>query len=371
MVIKLQTLRRAIPSNFRDSAQITAMTSPQVSMPETAGRTSYGFGVLTAPGISLAPQGQVNYYALTMIAHDGALAGYSANPSCLPQVDFCFVTLASADNAFFNQSLVTAIQTLVTLPAPTTPPDVAPRLDRLDAYVGSYVDPFALGTVQITRTGDSLSAFVPTLDPVNPIPLTATSTDNFVDLPDAVRPPSLAAAVAAFTATAGPYCDAEEAARARWAGTEDTPGTTAAPTVSSGTHDADGTTAARAAGTTAAPTVSSGTHGTPGTAAARRTARTAAALTISSGPHGAPRGAAGTAAARTAAAGGSARTRRDCAEDPRGTVGHDQKGPNGAQPHDQETLAGTSTGIHDRVLPPKSLHLISGEQRRPSKLDMT
>ena len=115
-----------------------------------------------------------------MIAHDGALAGYSANLSCLPQVDFCFVTLASADNAFFNQSLVTAIQTLVDLPAPTTPPDVGPRLDRLDAYVGTYVDPFALGTVQITRTGDSLSAFVPTLDPVNPIPLTATSTDNFV-----------------------------------------------------------------------------------------------------------------------------------------------------------------------------------------------
>ena len=72
-----------------------------------------------------------------------------------------------------------------------------------------------------------------------------------------MRPPSLAADVAAFTATAGPYYDAEEAARARWAGTEDTAGTTAAPTVSSGTHDADGTTATRAAGTTAAPTVSS------------------------------------------------------------------------------------------------------------------
>jgi len=158
----------------------TAMTSPQVPMPETGGLSSYGFGVVTSPGIALAsPQGQVSYYALTMIGHDGALPGYSANMSCLPQVDFCFITLASGDNAFFIQSLVTAIETLVDLPTPSTPPDVGPRLDRLDAYVGTYDDPFALGMAQITRTGDSLSAFVPSLDPVNPIPLTATTVDNF------------------------------------------------------------------------------------------------------------------------------------------------------------------------------------------------
>ena len=157
-----------------------AMTSPQVSMPQTAGRTSYGFGVVTAPGISLAsPLGQVGYYALKIVAHDGALPGYSANLSCLPEVDFCFITLASRDNALFVRSLVTAIQTLVQLPPPSAGPDVAPRLDRFDAYAGTYVDPFALGTVQITRTGNTLSAFVPTLDPVDPIPLTATVTDNF------------------------------------------------------------------------------------------------------------------------------------------------------------------------------------------------
>ena len=116
---------------------------------------------------------------MTTITHDGALAGYSANLSCLPQVDFCFVTLASGDNAFFYQSLVTAIQTLVELPAPSTPPNLAPRPDRFDAYVGTYLDPFALGTIQISRAGNGLSAFVPTLDPVNPIPLTPTVVDNF------------------------------------------------------------------------------------------------------------------------------------------------------------------------------------------------
>jgi CubicO group peptidase (beta-lactamase class C family) len=158
----------------------TAMTSPQVPMPETGGRGSYGFGVLNSPGISLATaQGRPQYYALTAIGHDGALAGYSANLSCLPQADFCFVTLASGDDAFFINSLVTAIETLVDLPAPSTPPDLSPRLDRLDDYAGTYVDPFVLGTIQITRAGNGLSAFVPTLDPVNPIPLTPTAVDNF------------------------------------------------------------------------------------------------------------------------------------------------------------------------------------------------
>ena len=156
------------------------MTSPRFSMPETGGLTSYGDGVVTSPGIRLASsQTQVDYYALTMIGHDGALSGYSANISCLPQPDFCFITLASGDGAFFITSLVTAIRTLVDLPAPSTAPDLAPRLDRLDAYAGTYVDPFALGTIQITRTGDSLSAFVPTLDPANPIPLMPTVVDNF------------------------------------------------------------------------------------------------------------------------------------------------------------------------------------------------
>jgi CubicO group peptidase (beta-lactamase class C family) len=157
-----------------------AMTSPQVPMRETGGLTSYGYGVASSPGIRIASsQTQVDYYMLTMIFHDGALPGYSANMSCLPEPDFCFITLASGDGAFFTTSLVTAIQTLVDLPAPSTAPDLAPRLDRLDAYAGSYVDPFVLGTIQITRMGDSLSAFVPTLDPTNPIPLTPTLVDNF------------------------------------------------------------------------------------------------------------------------------------------------------------------------------------------------
>lgn len=159
-----------------------AMTSAQVPMPESGGQTSYGFGVEVAPGILLAPPGRpVSYYKLKFLTHDGALAGYSANLSCLPEQDFCFVTLANGDDADFIGSLVTAISTLVDLPAPSPPPDLSPRPDRFPAYAGTYDDPFALGEVDVTARADGLSALVPSLDPTHPFELMPTAVDNFVD----------------------------------------------------------------------------------------------------------------------------------------------------------------------------------------------
>ena len=158
-----------------------AMTSAQVAMPESGGLSWYGFGVVVTPGFGLAPPGKTaGYYPLQLLTHDGALAGYSANLSCLPERDFCFISLASGDNAFFNASLVTAIATLVDLPAPVSPPDVAPRPERFPAYAGTYVDPFVLGEVDIANGPTGLSAHIPVVDPTGSFPLTPTLVDNFV-----------------------------------------------------------------------------------------------------------------------------------------------------------------------------------------------
>ena len=158
-----------------------AMTSAEVAMPESGGLTSYGFGVVVAPGFSLAPPGKpAGYYPLRLLTHDGALAGYSANLSCLPERDFCFISLASGDNAFFNASLVTAIATLVDLPAPVSPPDVAPRPERFPAYAGTYVDPFVLGEIDIANGPTGLTAQIPVIDPTGTFALTPTRVDNFV-----------------------------------------------------------------------------------------------------------------------------------------------------------------------------------------------
>lgn len=159
----------------------SAMTSAAVPVPESGGRSWYGFGIGVAPGIALAAPGKaVGYYPLTLLNHDGALAGYSANLSCLPARDFCFISLASGDNAFFNASLVTAIATLVDLPAPVQPPDLGPRPERFAAYAGTYVDPFVLGEIDIDDGPTGLSARVPVIDPTASFPLTPTAADNFV-----------------------------------------------------------------------------------------------------------------------------------------------------------------------------------------------
>jgi len=158
-----------------------SMTSAQVPMPESGGSSSYGFGVVVTPGFGLAQPGEVaGYYPLQLLTHDGALAGYSANMSCIPERDFCFISLASGDNAFFNASLVTAIATLVALPAPVSPPDLAPRPERFPAYAGTYVDPFVLGEIDIANGPTGLSAHIPVVDPTGSFPLMPTLVDNFV-----------------------------------------------------------------------------------------------------------------------------------------------------------------------------------------------
>jgi CubicO group peptidase (beta-lactamase class C family) len=160
----------------------TAMTSPQVPMAETGGLSSYGFGIVVAAGIRLpAAAGQPSaYYPLKILTHDGGIPGYSANLACLPERDFCFISLASSDGALFINSLLTAITTLVDLPAPVAPPDVNPRPERFPAYAGTYLDPFVLGEVDITNGPAGLSARVPAIDPTESFALTPTLVDNFV-----------------------------------------------------------------------------------------------------------------------------------------------------------------------------------------------
>ena len=158
-----------------------ALTSAQVPMPESGGASSYGFGVAVEPGFALAaPSKPLAYYPLRVLFHDGALTGYSANLACLPERDFCFISLANGDGAFFNNSLITAIATLVDLPAPVAAPDFSPRPERFAAYAGTYVDPFALGEVDVTAGVAGLSARAAAIDPTQSFPLTPTRVDNFV-----------------------------------------------------------------------------------------------------------------------------------------------------------------------------------------------
>src|SRR5207342_30292 len=87
---------------------------------------------------------------------------------------------ASGDDAFFVNSLATAIATLVDLPAPVTPPDLDPKPDRFPAYAGTYLDQFGLGEIDVTNGPGGLTALVPSIDPTTPFTLTPTLVDSFV-----------------------------------------------------------------------------------------------------------------------------------------------------------------------------------------------
>ncbi len=150
----------------RAAAELAQRSDDELMTLAAAGLVEAFSELVVAPGILLAPpEMPVSYYRLKFLAHDGAPAGYSANLSCLPEESFCFVTLANGDGADFIGSLVTAISTLVDLPAPSAPPDLSPRPDRFPAHAGTYDDPFALGEVDVTARADGPSVLVPTLDP--------------------------------------------------------------------------------------------------------------------------------------------------------------------------------------------------------------
>ena len=129
----------------------TAMTSPQVAMPETAGRAAYGFGVVDRARHLFWPRPGPG--ALLRIEdgcarrRPGRLLGEPVVPA---RGRLLLRHARQRRQRALHRSLVTAIETLVTFPRLHAAPDVAPRLDRFDAYAGTYVDPFALGTVQIT-----------------------------------------------------------------------------------------------------------------------------------------------------------------------------------------------------------------------------
>jgi hypothetical protein len=64
----------------------------------------------------------------------------------------------------FTESVVTAIESLVELPAPAEGPVPPFDADALDSLVGSYFDDFNAGELVISREGDALRLDAPLLD---------------------------------------------------------------------------------------------------------------------------------------------------------------------------------------------------------------
>ncbi len=158
----------------------SAMLTSQVSTHLAGDVIGYGFGMMVGQGFFLGPP--ETFYRAKMLSHGGAISGFTASIACVPDLDFCFITLANGDAGAFQRSLVTALSTLAHLPPPSAAPDIAPNSARYSAYAGDYADAHVVGAVHVSAAGGKLSISVPTLDQAGTVyahELTPTTLDNF------------------------------------------------------------------------------------------------------------------------------------------------------------------------------------------------
>jgi CubicO group peptidase (beta-lactamase class C family) len=154
------------------------MMQPQVDTKEFLDRMGYGYGLLIQQGIFLP-----SFHDIKIVTHGGAIPGFAADLYYVPACDLGLITLANTDGAYFINSLVTTLKTLCTLPAPSTAPDLKVDPASFGAFLGTYEDPYNVGTIHVTLDGNQLKVEMPLLDslkiPYDPV-LAPSLPDNFV-----------------------------------------------------------------------------------------------------------------------------------------------------------------------------------------------
>jgi CubicO group peptidase (beta-lactamase class C family) len=168
-----------------------AMTSPQAPTKEIGDVESYGFGLFVQDGVIASNASGAEFWPVKFLQHGGDVAGFSSTLICAPVQDVCFIALANANGAHFLQSAFSTLPALVTLPAPTAPPDLMPKTDRYPAYAGTYND-LTVGTFTVVANADKLTIRIPALDASSTpysTQLVPRSIDTFVNpLPGAPYP---------------------------------------------------------------------------------------------------------------------------------------------------------------------------------------
>lgn len=141
------------------------MQSPVVDTQLLSDLVGYGYGLFSNKGVFLGSKEE--YYSMKFIQHGGDIPGFAADVTLVPSLRFGFVAMANADGAHFVKSLVTAIKTLNTLPAPSTPPDLVSDPSTYDAFAGGYDDMNNVGPISVGKVGDELHISMPLVDQAN------------------------------------------------------------------------------------------------------------------------------------------------------------------------------------------------------------
>jgi len=121
----------------------------------------YGFGVFVDRGVMDEAGG---YYVTPVYEHGGNTLSFTSILYALPEHDVAISILSSAYATGFYDTLEAALQAAADLGEPGEAPEYTIDTDRFDDHVGSYLDPYNVGEILITRDGDTLLVEMPVLD---------------------------------------------------------------------------------------------------------------------------------------------------------------------------------------------------------------
>lgn len=131
-----------------------------VEMYPTPGHVQYGYGLMFYEGLSLLS----GYYETPVICHGGNTLSMTSTFCMLPEFDFAISILSNGYGDDFSYTLSVAIESLLALPAPSTPLDYTYPAMNLDDYVGEYLDANGMGRISITSDGADLHIDMPDLE---------------------------------------------------------------------------------------------------------------------------------------------------------------------------------------------------------------
>jgi len=135
-----------------------ALVTPHVPVLEAGDHSWYGYGVFVHEGFQVGDA----WYDETLWEHSGGLLGYTTLVYTLPHQRVSVAILQVGDGWLADVALGALLD--ATDLTPGTPPEVPYDLAVLDAAAGSYVDPFNVGPLEVTRVGDALHIEAPLLD---------------------------------------------------------------------------------------------------------------------------------------------------------------------------------------------------------------
>lgn len=154
----------------------TEITSPQAAIyPDNiveAGITadfpgmpngSYGYGLFIQQGL----EQNGNWYDIPVWGHGGNTHSHTSTFVILPKQKFAISILSNGVFDNFHHSVRTAIEALVTLPPPVAPPVTPFDSSVLDELVGTYIDPYEVGEIIVSKVGEGLEVELPMFDVMN------------------------------------------------------------------------------------------------------------------------------------------------------------------------------------------------------------